>query len=132
MSMPGTTIDGGGPGTKKPWLGLGWHWVWFIPLCVLVLANVEWHTVRFGWVALKLAWERWLWAAVFSPSAVFCLNIIFFSVAAPFIGLLGIGALIEARQNRVWIPLIILLILLLPVVSDTLIWGSFPLTIDNQ
>ena len=41
-----------GTSTKKG--GLRWHWVWFLPLCVLVLLTSERHTVVFGFAALKL------------------------------------------------------------------------------
>jgi hypothetical protein len=25
--------------TEQRWLGLGWHWFWFLPLCALVLGG---------------------------------------------------------------------------------------------
>jgi hypothetical protein len=111
---------------------LGWHWLWFVPLCVLVLLLVERHTILFGFVALKLAWQRWSWGVVISPSADFCLSVIGFSVIFPLYGLGTIGLLVAARQQWRWVLLMTALMLLLPIVTDLLIWGSFPLTFDNE
>lgn len=33
---------------------LGWHWVWFLPLCVLILSLVERHTVIYAFELLKI------------------------------------------------------------------------------
>jgi hypothetical protein len=85
--------------TEQRWLFLGWHWFWFLPLCVLVLLLIERHTVVFGLVVLKLAWQRWDWGVLTSPSAGFCLGVIAFSVVFPLYGLGIIGLLVAARQQ---------------------------------
>jgi hypothetical protein len=113
-------------------LGLGWHWLWFIPLCVLVLLLIELHTVVLAFNLSKLAWERWSWGVLVSPSSAFCLSVIAFSVTFPLYSLGLIGFLVAERQQWRWVLLIAVVILLLPVVTDTLLWGSFPLTFDNQ
>ena len=118
--------------TEQRWLFLGWHWFWFLPLCVLVLLLIEWHTVAFGFGVLKLAWQRWDWGVLISPSAASCLSVIWFSLVFPLYGLGAIGSLVASRQQWRWILLFAVMILLLPFVTDTLIWGSFPLTFDNQ
>jgi hypothetical protein len=118
--------------TERRRLGLGWHWLWFVPLCVIVLLLVERHTVVFGFVAFKVAWERWSWAVVMSPSAAFCLSVIVFSVVFPLYGLGTVGSLVAARARWPWTLLLVAVILLFPIVTDVLIWGSFPLTYDNE
>ncbi len=118
--------------TEPRRLGLGWHWLWFVPLCVLVLLLLERHTVVYGFVALKLAWQRWSWGVVLSPSAAFCLSVIMFSVTWPLFGLWSVALLVTARQQWRWVLLMVGVILLLPIVTDFLIWGSFPLMFDNE
>jgi hypothetical protein len=113
-------------------VGLGWHWLWFIPICIWVLLFIELHTVGLGFNLLKLAWERWSWVVLLSPSGAFFLSVISFSVTFPLFGLGVIGFLVAARQKWRWVLLIAAVILLLPVVTDTLLWGSFPLTFDSQ
>jgi hypothetical protein len=112
--------------------GLGWHWLWFIPLCVLVLLLIELHTVRLAFNLLMLAWERWSWLVLVSPSAAFCGSVIAFSVTFPLNGLGVIAFLVAERQQWRWVFLITAVILLLPVVTDTLVWGSFPFTFDDR
>src|SRR5262245_15246465 len=91
-------------------LGLGWHWLWFIPLCVLVLLFIELHTVGLGFSLLKLAWERWLLVSPsrafllwVSPSWAFCLSVIMFSVTFPLYGLGVIGFLVAERHKWRWV-----------------------------
>ena len=82
---------------------LGWHWLWFVPLCLCVLLFAEWYTVRVGFSVTKLAWHRWTWGALFSPSAAFCFGVILFSVFAP-LRLLGvIYLLVLTRQPWWWV-----------------------------
>lgn len=117
---------------EQRWLGLAGHWLWFVPLCVLVLLLVERHTVLLGYEALELAWQRWSWGVVISPSADFCLSVIAFSVIFPLYGLVTMGLLVAARQQWRWVLLMTALIVLLPTVTDLLIWGSFPFTFDTE
>jgi hypothetical protein len=112
--------------------GLGWHWLWFAPLCVLVLLVVERHTVVFGFLVQKLWWHRWDWGVSVSPSAAFCQSVIWFSVVFPLIGMWAIGSLVADRQQWRWIILLVVVIFLSPLVTDFLIWGSFPFTFDNE
>jgi hypothetical protein len=113
-------------------LGLGWHWFWFLPLCAVVFLLVERHTVVYGFAALKLAWQRWSWAVLISPSAAFCLGVIAASIIWPLYGLGSVAFLVAARQQWHWVLLIVASILLFPLVTDLLIWGSFPFTFDNE
>lgn len=117
---------------ERRWLGLGLHWLWFAPFCLLVILLVERHTVVYGFFALKLAWQRWSWAVWFSPSWAFCLGVISFSATFPLFGIGAIGALVASRQQWRWIILLAAVILSFPIVTDFLIWGSFPLTFDNE
>jgi hypothetical protein len=117
---------------------LGWHWLWFLPLCVLVLWGVERHTVTYGFAILKLGYQRWSWGALLSPSAAFCLGVIEISVDWPLRGLWLIALLItsanelKARQRWLYSVLLIVVIFLLPIIADALIWGSFPFVIDDE
>jgi hypothetical protein len=111
---------------------LGLHWLWFVPLCVLVLLLVERHTVVYGLATQEISWQRWVWAALFSPSAAFCLSVIFFSVVFPLTGMWAIGLAAAERQQWRFIILMAIIIFLSPVITDILIWGSFPLTFDNE
>lgn len=113
-------------------LGLGWHWLWFLPLCVVVLSAVERHTVIFAFAIFKLGWERWSWGALFSPSALFCLHVIAASVIWPVFGLGSVALLVAARQPCRYSLLLMVGIFLLPFVSEALIWGSFPFTFDHN
>jgi MFS family permease len=58
--------------------------------------------------------------------------VIFASVVWPLYGLASVAYLIAGKQQWRWILLIIGAIVLLPLLTDFLIWGSFPLPIDQQ
>src|ERR1041384_2947206 len=66
---------------------IGWHWVWFLPYCLLVLLVVERHTVSYALTLLSLGYKRWLWVALLSPSAYFCLSVMLASITSPLYGL---------------------------------------------
>jgi hypothetical protein len=112
--------------------GLRWHWLWFLPLCILVLAAPERHTVIHAYRVFALICKRWSWGVLISPSAVFCLAVIAVSVVWPLLGLGSIPFLVAGRKQASWVFLIIVAILLLPFVTDFLIWGSFPLIVDQE
>ena len=122
------------PGTQR----LGWHWLWFLPLCGIVLLVVERHTVGLAFAILKLGYQRWSWGGLFSPSAYFCLSVLWLSVAGPLVGLSYIAALVKspnelkARQRWLHSVLLVVGIFLLPFITDALMWGSFPFNIDDQ
>ena len=86
----------------------------------------------FAVIALKLAWQRWSWEVVLSPSAFFCFSVMFASVVWPIIGLVVIAALVTQRQRWGRVILTIVVLLLFPFVTDFLIWGSFPLPLDDE
>ncbi|WP_316178772.1 hypothetical protein [Bradyrhizobium sp. SZCCHNRI1009] len=112
-------------------LRLGWHWLWFVPLCVIVLAFVERHTVSHAFLLIKLGWHRWTWGALISPSAAFFLGVIATSIIWPLYGLAVVAFLVTVRQPWRWAVLMIAGVLLLPFVTDLLTWGSFPFIFDN-
>jgi hypothetical protein len=80
-----------------------------------VLLLVERHTIVFGFLALKVAWERWSRGVIISPSAAFCLSVITFSVVFPVYGFGVVGSLVMARTQWRWIFLIVAVILLFPL-----------------
>lgn len=120
----------------------GWHWVWYGPLAASVLAMVEWHTLRYALAALRLWWDRWDWGVLISPSAAFCLSTVLASVLIPIGGVIGATVFlfdpdtlgVASRRTAIASALLILaaILLLLPFVTDSLIWGSFPLTFDEH
>jgi hypothetical protein len=117
-----------------------WHWIWIVPLSLSAVLVAEAHTIPFGFDVLKLAWHRWTWAGLFSPSAHFCWLVVLASVFYPVIILsVAIGHLapsinstLSTPRRCVYILLAIVTIVLLPFVTDALIWGSFPFTIDSS
>ena len=122
------------PSTQR----LGWHWLWFLPLCAMVLFVVERHTVGLAFTILKLGYQRWSWGGLFSPSAYFCLSLLWLSVAGPLVGLSYIATLVkspnELKARKRWLHSVLLVvgIFLLPFITDALMWGSFPFNIDDQ
>lgn len=116
---------------------LGWNWLWFFPLCMAVLLLAERHTVLHALRLGKLAYQRWSWGALFSPSAYFCLCVILASVYWPIQGLRFAALIVtsddvvETPRRYFWVFLLAVAILLLPFVSDALTWGSFPFNVDN-
>lgn len=114
---------------------LGWNWLWFLPLCVAVLFLVEGHTIPFAWQLFKLAHKRWSWAALISPSAYFCLIVIVASVFWPLQALALIADTVKSDNPRGrWLRAVVfaLLIFCVPVITDALLWGSFPFTLGSD
>lgn len=121
---------GEGPASK-----MGWNWLWFTPACAGVLFFVEGHTASHAFQLLRLAYQRWSWGALISPSAYFCLTVILVSVAVPIQGLAYVRALttgMDTRKRNLYVALIIVTIFLLPLLTDALTWGSFPFNFDNR
>jgi hypothetical protein len=115
--------------------GIGLNWLWFGPSIVFVLTATEWHTVSFAWTVATLIFNRWHWAGLFSPSGAFCYTVTIASVIFPVRGVLLASRLL-ADRNQPWkriFPVVTLLVLILalPLITDTLIWGSFPFTYDS-
>jgi dolichyl-phosphate-mannose--protein O-mannosyl transferase len=96
-----------------------------------VLALSEVHTLSYAFAALKLVWQRWSLMISISPSALFCFGVMFLSVVWPIAGLMAIAALTRTQR---WshVILTIVALLLFPFVTDFLIWGSFPLPLDDE
>jgi hypothetical protein len=113
---------------------IGWDWLWFLPVCTLLLLLPERHTVQHALAILKLAYQRWSWGAIFSPSAYFCAGVIMASVSWPIYGLLLAAVALQDVKNKryVYALFVAITILLLPFVTDALTWGSFPFNVDNE
>jgi hypothetical protein len=100
-----------------------------------VLLLVERHTVSYAFLLLKLAYHRWTWGALLSPSADFCLGIIATSVVLPLQGLVLIYVIaIQSKVRRRWLysALITIGIFVMPLIAEPLLWGSFPFIFDDQ
>jgi hypothetical protein len=115
---------------------IGWNWFWFAPLSLIILYFVETHTIPFGLVTLKLAFKRWTWGGLLSPSAYFCLSTVLLSVTYPVQGLLiAITSLANgaetAKKRYLQAAVALAIVAILPFITDTLIWGSFPFTFDD-
>lgn len=117
---------------------LGANWLWLLPLCIAVIFWVEGHTVPYALGAFKVAYQRWSWAALISPSTYFCLSSIIASVWWPLRSLRLISIVVTSRtettvrKRYLYAFLLASAIFLVPFVTDALIWGSFPLGFDNQ
>jgi hypothetical protein len=117
-----------------------WHLLWLIPVCVLVFLFVERHTIPLAWQLLKLAKERWVWAVLFSPSAYFCWTVMIASVMWPYQGLkIAVGFVqspLHPGQSQTKVvglaALFVTSVLVLPIVWDFLLWGSFPFNFDHE
>jgi hypothetical protein len=123
-------------GSREPKWRIGWNWLWFGPVCLVLLYFVEIHTMRLGLMTIRLAIKRWSWVGLFSPSAYFYLSTVLFSVSFPFRALLfAMGSLandqLTTKHRGVLTAIAIAGVILLPFVTDTLIWGSFPFQFDD-
>lgn len=108
--------------------------------CLLMLLFIvlpgEGHAIHLGRMVGGVAIKRWSWGVLLSPSAAICLSAILASFIVPIQGLaLVVGFLFERtpsyRSRFKPVIAVALFVLLLPFVTDTVIWGSFPLTIDS-
>ena len=103
-----------------------------------MILRVEGHMVQYAFVTLKFAYQRWSWAALISPSTYFCFSTAVASVLGPLRGLKVISAVVTAddevpvKKRYLYAFLLAAGIFLLPFITDTLIWGSFPLGYDHQ
>ncbi len=112
-----------------------WRWLWFAPLSLFLLFFVETHTIQFGLVVIRLAIKRWTWGGLISPSAYICMSAIIASILYPVYGLIFALASLsddaeQTKQRYLRAALAISIVIILPLVSDALIWGSFPFAID--
>jgi hypothetical protein len=115
---------------------IGWNWVWFGPVSLLLLYFVEIHEIHIGFLAIKMAVQRWSWGGLFSPSAYFCFSIVLSSVWFPFQALLFASSALgddrtSVRRRFVLAAAAMGAVIILPAIADTLIWGSFPFTYDQ-
>jgi len=112
-----------------------WNWLWLGPVFVLVLLSIERHTLPYGLRIVQLTWQRWDWGGLISPSADFCWTVVLASVFAPVYGFVHaievLSSPTASGRRYLQATLIIVGIVLLPFVTDALIWGSFPFTFDN-
>ncbi|MFZ0591971.1 MAG: hypothetical protein WAM39_16015 [Bryobacteraceae bacterium] len=103
---------------------LGWHWVWFLPLCLAVLFIVEGHTVPYVLRLFALAYHRWSWGALFSPSAYFCSVAAGASLILPIQGLVFVSKIVTSsfeitnRQRATYSIVIVFVVFLLPALTD--------------
>ena len=116
---------------RQLWRGVGWRWLWFLALCVVVLSVVERHTVSYALAIVKLWWQRWTWGSLFSLSADFCLIVMVASVVWPVAGLMIVTLLVAEKQRWHYLMLLIVAIFLVPFITDGLMWGSFPFIFDG-
>jgi hypothetical protein len=115
-----------------------WHWLWFAPLCAAVLILIEGHTISYAIQLAKLARLRWTWLGLFSPSTYFCTFVTLASIWIPsqwawILSFVIVSSEIESVGKR-WLYALLLVVgvFLLPFVTDALIWGSFPFTVNRD
>jgi hypothetical protein len=106
-----------------------------VMLLFIVLPG-EGHAIHLSRMLSGVVVKRWSWGVLFSPSAAVCVGAVLASLLLPLQGMaLVIGFLFEGkpsfRSRVVPVAAIALFVLLLPLLTDTIIWGSFPLTVDD-
>jgi hypothetical protein len=110
--------------------------------CLLMLLFVvlpgEGHALHLSRMLSGVILKRWSWGVLFSPAAAVCLGAVLASFLIPLKGIaLVITFLFEKetkasfRSRVVPVAAVALFVLLLPFLTDAIIWGSFPLTVDN-
>jgi hypothetical protein len=112
--------------------GLGWHWIWFLPVGGLVLLFTERHLIGLTVFAARLAWQRWTWGSLISASADLCWGILAASLLLPISLLAFSGICVASRKPWYHAALAIVAVLLLPFATDFLVWGSFPFIFDGE
>ena len=119
-----------------------WRWIWYGPLLAFVLIGVEYHVIRYAWAVARLAWTRWdFWGGLTSPSADFCWSMVIASILLPPY-LLNLATMlmfdpevdfgVAPTHHRKLAIMAVAGALLLPLLTDFLIWGSFPFTFDSR
>jgi hypothetical protein len=118
---------------------LGWNRLWFLPLCIAVLVVVELYQIIFDLTALGVATRRWSWSVLISPSAYFCITVMFEGLYLPIRALMLTSvtvtthdASISAGRRYLYAALLAGAIFLIPFVTQALVWGSFPFGVDND
>lgn len=115
---------------------IGWHALWFVPLALFSLFMTEHHTISLAWTLTKLLIVRWHWFGLMTPCFYLVIGTLWESIIWPVQGLLlGMAILGEQSRGRARIVIAmacVVLVLALPFVTDTLLWGSFPFTFDKQ
>ena len=124
------------PGQNPPARGgIGYHWIWFGFLAALVLLYTEQHAVAFNLIVLKALRQRWNWGGLFSPSAYLCYSAMLYSFVLPIQWVVLAKGILQHRalapRRVLFAAGLLLLVLLVPLITDTVIWGSFPFTYDT-
>jgi hypothetical protein len=117
-----------------------WNWIWLAPVLAAVLLFVEHHTISNGVIVAEVGWHRWSWGALVSPSAYLCEATLIGSVLVPLQGAFMAVAMLYSQNTKtasssrryVRALILILIVLLLPFITDTIIWGSFPFIFDAE
>ncbi len=65
--MPRNGGHGGSGSSSKERRGIGWHWLWFGPLCVVVLWFFETYAVAHALQVTTLFFHRWNWLVPLFP-----------------------------------------------------------------
>lgn len=129
--MPRNGGHGGSGSSSKERRGIGWHWLWFGPLCVVVLWFFETYAVAHALQVTTLFFHRWNWLVLFSLATEFFSAAVMASVQVPPAGLMLIYWRLKGRN----LSLGFVIATLVGVVgslflTDFVIWTSFPLPVD--
>lgn len=113
---------------------IGWNWLWFAPLGLFLLFFVETHTIPLAIFSIRLLIRRWDWGALLSPSAALFLSAVIGSVTYPvyclILALTSLGNRYEKKKRYLHAVIALAILAALPLITDTLIWGSFPFVFD--
>jgi hypothetical protein len=94
-------------------------------------------SIRYAATLLGLARDRWSWAVLLSPSAGVCASSVFFTLAAPLAAPFSLAGILTTREwsvgKRYGLFIVGLLVFVASMfVAQAVIWGSFPLDIDQE
>jgi cytochrome bd-type quinol oxidase subunit 2 len=121
--------------STKSALGLKWNLLWYIPLCLTVLLLLI-RNASYDWEVIKIAHQRWVWAALVSPSAALCFGVLSLNLLIPFQLTVMVSAYFNDESESLYQKrylltcLTVVAIVLVPLVVEFIVWGSFPFNID--
>ncbi len=113
-----------------------YHLLWYVPLGVWVVLYFIVPNLVSGFNNLALVFYRFSWAVLFSPSTYVFFAAVFTSLVLPVQLFLLIPGFFERgvpmfQRRYLWALGVVLGIAISAVLTQTIIWGSFPLPTDK-
>jgi len=114
--------------------GMGYHLLWYIPCAFVILLLTAIPNLLCVSDYIVTFFKRFHWAVFLSPSALVFINAAWFSVVAPSLALFLFPKIYSKTPKRkFWMPMAFFAgILLISIISEIAMWGSFPLPVDKD